>query len=135
MTFDAPGRRGSMASSTPQRAGEGCMKRSFISACAADIMTGPSILGILGAAALPWPAWAQSNDSCVNALPLPLGGSVNGTTAFATVDGSSTCGLNTPDVWYRVDVPGCGGDLTVYACPAAYDTVISLHAGCPGTSA
>ena len=50
------------------------------------------------------------------------------------MDGSSGCGLNTPDVWHRIDIPTCGGDLTVYTCPASYDTVISLHSACPGTS-
>jgi hypothetical protein len=90
---------------------------------------------MLGIAAVSLPARAQpANDNCANATALQVGSSVNGSNVGATQDGSSTCGFNTSrDVWHSLVVP-CDGNLTVYTCPASFDTVISLHDGCPGTT-
>jgi hypothetical protein len=55
----------------------------------------------------------------------------------ATLDGISTCqpvAPSGPDVWYRFTAP-CNGTLAAYTCPASYDTVLSVHSGCPGTAA
>jgi murein tripeptide amidase MpaA len=51
-------------------------------------------------------------------------------------DGSASCGdsAGAPDVWFRYRPHG-GGFLTVSLCGSAYDTVLSVHSGCPGTVA
>jgi hypothetical protein len=81
-------------------------------------------------------ALGQSNNNCSGAIPVPLQGSVEGAILpiFTTNDGSATCGSSgaAPDVWHSVTVT-CGGTLTLYTCPASFDTVISAHTGCPGT--
>jgi hypothetical protein len=86
------------------------------------------------ATALSSSVWAQANNTCAAATPLPLGGSVNGSTnsLTTTTEGSSGCG-GSRDVWHSVNVT-CGGDLAVYTCPASFDTVISVHTACPGTT-
>src|SRR5215471_18109350 len=95
-------------------------------------------LGCLGALVFASAAMGQpSNDSCFNAIPIGTGPAViGGTTVGATVDGSTTCGFSntTPDVWYSITV-GCGGTLSVDTCVnPEYDTVLSIHSGCPGTA-
>jgi hypothetical protein len=52
------------------------------------------------------------------------------------VDGSAVCGTSgaSPDVWYSYYAP-CSGTLVLDTCGSTYDTVISVHSGCPGTSA
>jgi hypothetical protein len=85
----------------------------------------------LTATILSSPVLAQSNSACSNATFLPIGGSVSGTTTLlTTTDGSSSCG-GSRDVWHFVNVE-CPGNLTVFTCPAPFDTVISVHTGCPG---
>jgi len=76
-----------------------------------------------------------ANDSCGNALPI-TDGSYGGSTAAATNDGQTTCGTSntTPDVWFSY-VASCAGTLTVTTCGSTYDTVLSVHSGCPGTAA
>ncbi|HET9185344.1 MAG TPA: hypothetical protein VFN82_04300, partial [Solirubrobacterales bacterium] len=86
----------------------------------------------LTATALSSSALAQSNNACASATFLPIGGSVTGTTTIlTTTDGSSTCG-GSRDVWHFVNVE-CAGSLTVYTCPASFDTVVSLYDACGGT--
>lgn len=78
----------------------------------------------------------ENNDDCVDAIPV-CPGTYDGTTSGMTVDGSSSCGSSgsSPDVWYSY-APTSSGSATVDLCAAAsYDTVISVHTGCPGTSA
>jgi hypothetical protein len=85
-------------------------------------------------AALSSPALAQPNNTCGTATFLPIGGSVSGTTnLLTTTDGASSCG-GSRDVWHFVNVE-CTGNLTLYTCPAPFDTVISVHTGCPGSVA
>ncbi len=77
---------------------------------------------------------SESNDLCANAFPV-CPGNYNGTTATATVDGSTTCGSSnsTRDVWYRYTA-SANGTLLVETCAgASYDTVLSIHSGCPGS--
>jgi hypothetical protein len=78
---------------------------------------------------------APANDACASATPIPLG-SVAGSTGEATNDGSATCGLSasTPDVWYTFTATG-DDDLVFDTFGSPYDTVLSLHSGCPGTTA
>ncbi len=82
------------------------------------------------------PPGAPANNLCANATAFSIGGTVAGSTANATNDGSATCGSSSasPDVWYTFTAPSCG---TVHfdTCGSLYDTVISLHSGCPGTTA
>jgi hypothetical protein len=51
-----------------------------------------TLIGITGLAgmALSSSAWAQANNSCSNATPIPLGGFVNGSTSSAAA--LPTCG-------------------------------------------
>jgi hypothetical protein len=79
---------------------------------------------------------APANDNCASAQTITPGVNIVGSTFCATVDGSATCGLSTqsPDVWYSF-TPTCSGTYTFATCEAAsYDTVLSLHSGCPGTT-
>lgn len=79
---------------------------------------------------------AQPNDDCVNAIPVSEG-TYAGTTVGSTNDGSASCGNSSgsPDVWYAYTA---SSDLAVNfetCAGASYDTVISVHSGCPGTIA
>jgi len=71
------------------------------------------------------------NDSCFSATAIGLG-TVFGTTGGAGTDGSASCGSGTPDVWYSFVAP-CSGILAVNSCGSNYDTIVSLHSGCPGS--
>lgn len=79
---------------------------------------------------------APANNNCSSAFFLGLG-STAGTTVSATNDGNATCGASTtsPDVWYYF-IPTCGGTYRFSTCDAGtnYDTVLSAHTGCPGTT-
>jgi len=81
------------------------------------------------------PAYVEAADNCVDARIVCPGTVYMGTTVGATVDGSATCGYSstTPDVWYLYEPVG-NGLLTVSLCGSAYDTVLSVHTGCPGTT-
>ncbi|MEE9295166.1 MAG: hypothetical protein V3W34_09445 [Phycisphaerae bacterium] len=75
-------------------------------------------------------------DRCEQANPI-CPGSFSGNTVDADTDGSATCGSSTfsNSVWYSY-IPGSDGPLTLTTCGAGnYDTVISMHTGCPGTIA
>jgi hypothetical protein len=85
-------------------------------------------------------AFGQPNDNCGNATVLNIGATpliINGTTVGATTDGSCGCdgGLVAPDVWYSV-TPTQDRVLTVSLCETvgSFDTVLSVHTGCPGTA-
>lgn len=79
------------------------------------------------------PAPAQS-DACATATVI-ASGDYAGSTSAATNDGSASCGSSStsPDVWYRFTAAS-DVRLTVDTCDSGYDTVLSLHSGCPGTS-
>ncbi len=82
------------------------------------------------------------NDSCSGA-EAGCPGTINGSTAAATNDGSASCGTSTtsPDVWYAY-TPQSNGTLSVNTCgsndlggaDAGMDTVLSIHTACPGTT-
>ena len=77
------------------------------------------------------------NDLCENATPVYNGNTYTGSTATAMNDGSATCGTSTTakDVWYQYSALA-SGNLIVSTCTgSSYDTVLSIHSGCPGTSA
>jgi hypothetical protein len=75
------------------------------------------------------------NDACANATSIG-NGTFTGTTASATNDGSTTCvnSSSSPDVWFRYSAP-CAGTAYIDSCGSGYDTVLSVHLGCPGTAA
>lgn len=75
-----------------------------------------------------------NNDNCANAIAV-TNGTYSGSTSSATRDGSASCGRssNTRDVWYKYTAPA-SGTLALNSCGSGYDTVLSLHSACPGTS-
>ncbi len=73
-------------------------------------------------------------DNCADAT-LITAGVYNGSTAAATNDGASLCGntSSSRDVWFRF-VASEAGEVTFETCGGSnYDTVLSLHTGCPGS--
>ncbi|MBI4602506.1 MAG: hypothetical protein HY721_11155 [Planctomycetes bacterium] len=79
-----------------------------------------------------FPLLGQS-DACGEA-PEIRDGSFRGTTAGATADGSASCGeaATSPDVWLRYTASR-RGLLVASTCGSGWDTVLSIHAACPGT--
>jgi hypothetical protein len=75
---------------------------------------------------------APANDDCAAAAIL-VAGTVSGETLTATTDGSTTCGGSGPDVWFRY-VAVADGLVQFDTVGSDYDTVLSLHSGCPGTT-
>lgn len=72
-----------------------------------------------------------SQDDCSE--PMEIGvGTVSGETTSATNDGSASCGKSatSADVWFLYRG---GGDCTIEfdTCGSDYDTVLSVHSGCP----
>jgi hypothetical protein len=99
-----------------------------------SVLTSAAVLFSLSGA-----AFGQVNDNCGSAIPLNIGSSpvvVSGTTIGANIDGASVCGSTAPDVWYSV-TPDRDRFLTVNLCAGApiFDTLLSIHSGCPGTAA
>jgi len=80
------------------------------------------------------PGPPPANDACADAV-VACPGTYNGSTGSATVDGSASCGSSnsTPDVWYKY-TPVSSGTLALDLCDSSYNTVVSVHTGCPGTS-
>jgi hypothetical protein len=76
---------------------------------------------------------APANDLCTAAQDIGLG-VYFGQTDEATVDGAASCGasLETPDVWFRFVAPA-DEQLVLETVGSSYDTVLSLHEGCPGS--
>jgi hypothetical protein len=74
------------------------------------------------------------NDACASATVIGTG-SFSGTTCGATNDGSASCGFSaaTPDVWYSF-TPTCNASLNLDTCGSGFDTVLSVHSGCPATT-
>jgi len=77
------------------------------------------------------PRSAPANDDCTAATSIGLG-TVSGSTASATADGSATCGGSdgAPDVWFRFAAPAAGV-FTFDTFGSSFDTVLSLYTGCP----
>lgn len=78
---------------------------------------------------------APPNDDCSAATPITAGTFI-GTTLEATNDGSATCGSSggSPDVWFVYTAPSTG-EVSFDTFGSTYDTVLSLHTGCPGSTA
>ncbi|HWB37361.1 MAG TPA: hypothetical protein VHA75_15190, partial [Rugosimonospora sp.] len=75
---------------------------------------------------------APANDACAGSI-LITPGTYTGTTGFAGTDGAAACGfsLSAPDVWYTI-TPPTSGLARLDTCTSTYDTVLSVHTGCPG---
>jgi hypothetical protein len=79
--------------------------------------------------------YTPTNATCPGAIAITPG-TYTGSTGFAGTEGSSICG-NTgaaPDVWYTF-TPVNNGTARLDTCSSTYDTVLSVHTGCPGTAA
>lgn len=74
-----------------------------------------------------------TNDSCLGA-PVVGPGLYTGSTTLATTDGEAPCTISGHDVWYTVVAPATGV-MHLNTCGSAFDTVLSVHSGCPGTPA
>ncbi|GEM_PF-1760313 len=74
-------------------------------------------------------------DACADAEAVGPGVTLHGTSVGATNDGSATCGLSgaSPDVWYSYTPTG-SGFASFSLAGSAFDTVLSVHSGCPGTA-
>lgn len=95
------------------------------------------IAGVLPMASMTPHAKAQpANDSCANATVVTAATPVTGTALGATPDGQSTCNFeNTPDVYHRFTATRAGVHVFSLCTGTTWDTVLSLHAGCPATAA
>jgi len=88
--------------------------------------------GIESGAAPSMAAGAPANDDCANAIVIGLE-SVAGSTLEATNDGASECdGDLAPDIWYRFTAPDAG-PFYIDTFGTGFDSVLSIHSGCPGT--
>lgn len=75
------------------------------------------------------------NDDCADAVAVPLGSVVLGSTIEATYDGAPLCGTSYdgPGIWYSC--AGTGNRMTASTCGVFYDydTVVSVYCGpCDG---
>ena len=76
------------------------------------------------------------SDFCADAIDL-CPGTVTGSTVGATTDGSSTCTefeTGNKDVWYAY-TPLTDGSVTIDTCDGFWGNTLSVHTGCPGTTA
>jgi hypothetical protein len=73
-------------------------------------------------------------DMC-EAAPIATQGMYTGCNTAATLDGNALCyGLSTsPDVWYKY-VAACTGSVEINTFGSLFNTVLSVHTGCPGTA-
>lgn len=82
----------------------------------------------------PPPPNTPINDLCENAIPIGAGTYV-AETCTATKDGSSGCQASSgaPDIWYMYTA-ATDQTVAVNTFGSGYDTMLSVHTGCPGTS-
>jgi hypothetical protein len=76
----------------------------------------------------------MTNNACASAQPLVIGTMV-GDTSLLTPDGTTNCGSSnsTRDAWYKY-TPKVNGTATFTTCGSDFDTVLSVHSACAGTS-
>lgn len=89
------------------------------------------------------PAGAPANNACENAIvidPATLPTTILGSTATASSEGQSGCGTTSlpsgKDVFFRF-TPAVAGQYQFSLCgsPEAWDSLISVHTGCPASFA
>ncbi|CAG1007145.1 hypothetical protein PHYC_03396 [Phycisphaerales bacterium] len=71
-------------------------------------------------------------DDCASAVPV-FQGETQSSTLGATPDGFPSCDPGSPDVWF-VYTAAADEEATVSTCNSQFDTIVSVHSGCPGTS-
>ncbi|MBN2561984.1 MAG: S8 family serine peptidase [Phycisphaerae bacterium] len=73
-------------------------------------------------------------DACQDA-EAACPGTYTGSTSGLSSDGDASCGSSgsSPDIFYKYK-PATNGTLTVDLCDSSYDTVVSVHTGCPATT-
>jgi hypothetical protein len=81
-----------------------------------------------------WQGLPPDNDLCSQAV-VACTGTYTGSTSGLTTDGSASCGTSdsTPDAWFKY-TPTTSGTLSLLLCDSDYDTVLSVHTGCPGNT-
>jgi Carboxypeptidase regulatory-like domain len=82
----------------------------------------------------PTPAAPPANDTCATATPIGEG-TFFGDTSEAGSDGDSTCGDSSasPDAWFAY-TPSASGTAFFNTFDSDYDTALSVHSACPGTT-
>ena len=73
------------------------------------------------------------SDTCAGAWPVTQG-TIEGCTNICTVDGYSSCGTGAvvgPDAWFSYTAPSTG-TVTFDTQGSSFDTILSVHSGCPG---
>ncbi len=85
-------------------------------------------------AAGPIPAAPPANDTCATATAIG-DGTFFGDTSEAGSDGDSTCGDSSasPDAWFAY-TPSASGTAFFNTFGSDYDTALSIHSACPGTT-
>ena len=81
------------------------------------------------------PVAGVAGDNCADATEIG-DGAWTGDTSEATNDGDASCGnsSSSPDVWFSYTAAQ-DGLVEVRTCGTTWDTVVSVHTGCPGTAA
>jgi len=94
------------------------------------MVAGPILVAMSAAGAA-----RAASDSCSAATVVDVG-IFSGNTSAATNDGAASCGGTnpSPDEWYSF-TPASDCLLTLDTCAGGYDTVLSIHSSCPGTTA
>jgi len=93
-------------------------------------------LAVAAVAALSIPAGAQpANNLCSNAANLAPCTTTSGTNVGAGTEGSTSCDASSRDVFFRF-VPASAGQHTITLCNTQtnWDSVLSIHVGCPATA-
>jgi hypothetical protein len=75
------------------------------------------------------------NDTCANATRILQDGTYNANTTLADQEGSSTCEFNPAGDVYWLFTSPTSGTATINTCGSDFDTVLSIHSGCPATTA
>lgn len=80
--------------------------------------------------------WEASVEGCPLAGELDGSGLLTASTSGAWQTGSATCGYSnwSPARVYRL-LPDCSGSWQAGLCGSGFDTVLSVHTGCPPTTA
>ena len=94
-----------------------------------DYIDDPNGINNAGAAYM----YTFTSDDCGNAAPI-VPGSYTGCTEGLTVQMQNLCGPSAPsgpDAWFSYTAI-CSGPVTIDTNGSSFDTVLSVHVGCPG---
>ena len=75
----------------------------------------------------------QGQDDCGDAQLACTNITYTGSNSAASTDGSASCATSGKDIWYLY-IPNGFGSAIVSLCDSSFDTVLSVHSACPGTS-